>query len=315
MHELVTIIVPVYNTGAYLSPCLESLIAQTHRDLEIILVDDGSTDGSGAICDDFARRDERIKVIHQKNSGVSSARNAGLENASGTYLTFVDADDALLPYAVETALQYLRETDADVVTYGWQRQFDDEGHIEECCAEFTCESDLPAVIREILMHYNAYGGGYPWNKLWRTDSEISCFDTELHYFEDLEWVIRMLLRVRKIAVCPECLYRYRVHSGSISNDPSKAERRELGYHRSMERIIDDLSALPVLQSWFSVKYAPEIVNGVIYATRYEFPSLRTYLLLRMKKTTGMILTSRHIPVKIKVRCILIHLFISLRLIT
>lgn len=99
MNELVTIIVPVYNTGAYLSPCLESLIAQTHRDLEIILVDDGSTDGSGAICDDFARRDERIKVIHQKNSGVSAARNAGLENASGTYLTFVDADDALLPYA------------------------------------------------------------------------------------------------------------------------------------------------------------------------------------------------------------------------
>lgn len=315
MNELVTIIVPVYNTGAYLSPCLESLIAQTHRDLEIILVDDGSTDGSGAICDDFARRDERIKVIHQKNSGVSAARNAGLDNASGTYLTFVDADDALLPYAVETALQYLRETDADVVTYGWQRHFDDEGRIEECCTEFSYETDIPAVIREILMHYSAYGGGYPWNKLWRIEGTIPRFDRKLYYFEDLEWIVRMLLRVRRITVCPQCLYRYRIHCGSISNDPAKAERRELGYHRSMERIIDDLSALPVLQGWFSVKYAPEIVNGVIYATRYEFPSLRTYLLLRMKKNTGMILTSRHIPVKIKVKCILIHLFISLRLIT
>lgn len=312
MKELVTIIVPVYNAGVYLSPCLESLIAQSHRALEIILVDDGSTDGSGAVCDEFARLDGRVKVVHQENSGVSAARNKGLENASGAYLTFVDADDALLPHAVETALRYLWETDADVVTYGWRRQFED--HSEDCCAEFACETDIPAVIREILMHYSAYGGGYPWNKLWRRDSGVCKFAPELYYFEDLEWVIRMLLQTRKIAVCPECLYRYRVHSGSVSNDPEKAERRELGYHQSMERIIEDLKTLPELQDWFSAKYAPEIVNGVIFAAKHHFLLLQTYLLQRMKKITGMILTSRHIPVKIKVRCILIHLLISLHLI-
>lgn len=311
MNELVSIIVPVYNTGTYLAPCLESLTSQTHRNLEIILVDDGSTDGSGGVCDDFARRDGRVKVIHQKNSGVSAARNAGLENASGAYLTFVDADDALVPHTVETALRCLQDNDADVVTYGWQRQFED--YSEVCCDEFACETDIPAVVREILMHYSAYGGGYPWNKLWRVGLEMPRFNPELYYFEDLEWVIRMLLRVRKLAVCPECLYRYRVHSGSVSNDPAKAERRELGYHRSMERIIDDLAFLPELQSWFSMKYAPEIVNGVLYAVKNRYPQLRSYLSGRLHEVKGVLLRSDAVSAKIKFRCRILYMMQFLHL--
>ena len=314
MNDLVSIIVPVYNTGEYLVPCLQSLCDQSYKNLEIILVDDGSTDGSGAICDEFAQRDDRVRVIHQKNTGVSSARNAGLDLASGDYLTFVDADDGLLPEAVETALRYLRENDADVVTYGWQKIFSDDGHTEECAEPFSCTEDIPGVLREILEHYSAFGGGYPWNKLWRNNGNVARFERELYYFEDLEWVIRMLLGIQRIVVCPDCLYRYRIHAGSVSNDPAKRERRELGYHRSIERIIDDLAVQPELRNWFEIKYAPEIVNGVVFASKHRFSLLQTYLLQRMKKNTGMILNSRYIPVKIKVRCILIYLVIPLRLI-
>lgn len=315
MNELVTIIVPVYNTGAYLSPCLESLIAQTHRDLEIILVDDGSTDGSGAICDDFARRDERIKVIHQKNSGVSSARNAGLENASGTYLTFVDADDGLVPHGLETALRYLRENDADMVTYGWKRHFMEDGRTEPCAEPFLSTRDISNVLGRVLTDYSACGGGYPWNKLWRVRGAVPRFDPELYYFEDLEWVVRMLLQTESIVVCPECLYDYRIHSASISRDPAKAERRELGYHRSMEKIIRSLAVMPELQSWFFTKYAPEIVNGVIHSIKHRFPLLRTYLLGRMTQNSRVILESRMISASVKIKCILLRLLSLAHLIT
>ena len=93
MTDLVTIIVPVYRVEAYLDECVESLVSQTHPDLDIILVDDGSPDGSGFICDQWATRDERIRVIHKPNGGLSSARNAGLDAARGAFITFVDADD------------------------------------------------------------------------------------------------------------------------------------------------------------------------------------------------------------------------------
>ena len=305
MDELVSIIVPVYNTGEYLAPCVESLIAQTYQNIEIILVNDGSTDGSGAVCDEFSRRDERVKVVHQKNSGVSAARNAGLERASGTFLTFVDSDDLLVPHALETALGYLQETDADMVTYGWQKQFED--HTEDCCAEREICEDIPAAIREMLMHYSAYGGGYPWNKLWRAVREIPRFDTELYYFEDLEWVIRMLLPVRRIAVCPECLYRYRIHAGSVSNDPAKTERRELGYHRSVERIIAGLAGQTQLRDWFAMKYAPEIVNGILYAVKNRQPKLRAYLCGRLQEEKSAILRSEAVSPKIKFRCQILSL--------
>ena len=92
-ETLLSVIVPVYNVEAYLVKCVESILNQTYPNLEVILVDDGSPDGSGAICDTFADKDSRVKVIHKPNGGLSSARNAGLEEASGEYITFVDSDD------------------------------------------------------------------------------------------------------------------------------------------------------------------------------------------------------------------------------
>ena len=320
MEQLISIIVPVYNTGEYLAPCIESLITQTYRNLDIILVDDGSTDGSSAVCDEFARRDSRIHVLHQENAGVSAARNAGLDAASGTYLTFVDSDDLLIPQAMELALACLQENDCDMVTYGWMNlRIGDDSHTDSV-GNFEICTDPADAIQQMLSHYSAYGGGYPWNKLWRRDASlfggsIPRFSPDLYYFEDLEWVIRMMLHVRKFAVCPECLYQYRIHGSSVSQDSAKAERRELGYHQSMERIIDSLAVLPDLQNWFSQKYCPEIVNGIIHATKYRFRTTRSYLLQRMALNQRIILNSHMIPGKVKIKCVLIHLFVLLRLIT
>lgn len=111
---MVSVIVPVFNVKPYLAECLDSIIHQTYTDLQIILIDDGSTDGSGAVCDAYAAKDARIRVVHQENRGLSAARNRGIELATGEYLNFVDSDDYLLPDCIETLLKLCIEHDADM---------------------------------------------------------------------------------------------------------------------------------------------------------------------------------------------------------
>jgi len=113
---LVSVIVPVYKAEPYLSVCIESIRRQTHKNLEIILIDDGSPDGCPRICDEYADRDARIHVIHQENRGVSAARNEGLEHAKGEFFAFVDSDDELMPHAVEFLLRDMHEYNADMVS-------------------------------------------------------------------------------------------------------------------------------------------------------------------------------------------------------
>ena len=116
VDSLVSIIVPVYGTEAYLPECIESITAQTYSDIELILVDDQSPDGCPQICDAYAQKDDRITVIHQKNTGVSGARNTGIRHSRGAYLMFVDSDDGLFPNAVETMLADMWEHGADIVS-------------------------------------------------------------------------------------------------------------------------------------------------------------------------------------------------------
>ena len=117
---MVTVIIPVYKAEQYLARCIDSVLAQTYGDLEIILVDDGSPDGCGAICDEYAAKDSRIKVIHQENAGVSAARNAGMELASGEYLAFIDSDDFIGVQMYEQMLRVAEETHAQVVECNYQ---------------------------------------------------------------------------------------------------------------------------------------------------------------------------------------------------
>ena len=112
---LISVIIPVYNTKPYLNACLESVVGQTYRELEIILVDDGSTDGSGELCDEWERKDPRIRVIHKANGGQCEARNMGMEIAAGEYIGFVDSDDVISPRMYETLIAAMEQYHADVV--------------------------------------------------------------------------------------------------------------------------------------------------------------------------------------------------------
>ncbi len=115
----ISIIVPVYNTAKYLPNCFDSIIAQTYTDYEVIVVDDGSTDGSAAICDQYAERDSRFRVVHKRNEGVSSARNIGLDKVGGQYIAFIDSDDTILPTMLEDLIRIAEAENADIVQSAW----------------------------------------------------------------------------------------------------------------------------------------------------------------------------------------------------
>ena len=214
MNELISVIVPVYNTGAYLVPCMESLLDQTHQNIEIILVDDGSTDGSEAVCDEFARRDSRAKVIHQKNSGVSAARNAGLETAEGEYVFFLDSDDILPPDSLE---QLLTEIAPGGLVSGSMHRL----HGDVLCEEGLQLPDRrlsPEEMLYLLFHEEELGyQGFLWNKLFdlRLIREHGLrFDPAIRYNEDRLFITEYLLQAREAAMIPDVVYLYRIHAAS-----------------------------------------------------------------------------------------------------
>lgn len=278
----VSIVVPVYNGEKYLSRCIESILKQSYQDIELLLINDCSTDGTAGICERYEQLDPRIIFKNQCNQGVSSARNSGILSASGQYITFVDADDELCDNAIETALCYLHQTEADVVTYGWFRCYEKNDMVESVCENYEILTDQEVILRRMLEHYSSCGGGYPWNKLWRIAAfeAICLFDPQLYFFEDMEWCVRMILKIQKLVICPECLYRYSVHQSSVSNQKEKRERREIGYHQAMKQIIWDLKDHPQCASWLEKKYFSEIINGILFSIERGYRHLYRQLMDR-----------------------------------
>ncbi len=148
----VSLIIPVYNTVNYLRRCLESAVSQTYKNMEIICVDDGSTDGSEKIVDEFAARDRRVVVVHQVNRGESHARNTGLRIASGDYIGFMDCDDWIEPDMYETLVRALEEAEADMAIAGFYREFEEAGK-----SRITVQNEKPvdpkAFDGEMLLRY------------------------------------------------------------------------------------------------------------------------------------------------------------------
>lgn len=307
--RMVSIVVPIYNAEKYIDRCIKSILNQSYHNLQLILINDGSTDYSLQLCQKFAREDERVEVVSQKNAGVSSARNTGLSLATGELITFVDSDDFLIKSAIETALQYIDMTCADVVVYGWKRIYEESERYDEIIEQYEVVNDQTVIIRKILEHYSAYGGGYPWNKIWRRkafmDESMPLFDLQLSFFEDLEWVIKSMLCVKRLVVCPECLYNYSVRKFSVTNTTANNEEKEISYHMALAKIISEIGSMPDLQMWLKKKYYPEIVNGIVHAKRQNWHQVEEYLSKRLQDAKEIIICSKEIPVKIKIRCFLL----------
>ena len=216
---MISIIVPIYNVEKYLPQCVESLINQNYRDIEIILVDDGSPDKCPEICDAYARKDDRICVIHKQNGGESSARNAGLRASTGEYIGFVDPDDWVAPEMYEKMLQAINENQADLVVCGYEYCHDD-GTIDETrkyirrSMEILSQkdmmqrcSDIPPTIRHVV-----------WNKLFhKSIIQNLVFQESLRASMDVKLLTEYLLKIQKAVFLHEPFYYNRVRPGSATH--------------------------------------------------------------------------------------------------
>ncbi len=213
MSSLISIIIPVYNVKDYLEKCLHSVCGQTYRNLEIIVVDDGSTDGSGEICDRFAQTDSRIKVIHQLNSGQSCARNKGLSIAQGKYIGFVDSDDWVEPDMYEFLCRLLEDNDADISVCAHYIERTATTEVRYSSGMLTSFSGAEAV-RAVIDDKRVRN--YLWDKLYKRELFDEIRFPEGQIFEDMAVSYRILHKAHRVVMqdCPK--YHYLQREGSTT---------------------------------------------------------------------------------------------------
>lgn len=213
MSEKVSVIVPVYNVETYLEKCVESVLCQTYADYELILVDDGSTDGSGTLCDSLAQRDTRIRVLHQENQGLSGARNAGLSATAGQWVIFLDSDDFWgSSDLLERLVSYTEENSCEVVCFNYRRVWDDgkTGAMEMPFS--TPTTDVVALVRSNTYVSSACTKIISRALLERADIRF----IPRVYSEDVLWSLKLLRDAERIGYVPDVWYGYLVRTGSIT---------------------------------------------------------------------------------------------------
>ncbi|WP_305084272.1 glycosyltransferase family 2 protein [uncultured Faecalibaculum sp.] len=235
MDDLISVIIPVYNVENYLEECLLSVKNQSYQNLEIILVNDGSTDASPEICKEFAKSDNRIRLINKVNGGLSDARNVGITTSTGEWITFVDSDDTVSIDYCSSMLDAARRNDSDLVIGGVKKFFDDSCEIEKDCARTTkCYSSHDALID----YYYRKLPGYACGSLVKREIIEDLRFPVGKCFEDAYFVPRMLQRTSKISYCEENIYFYRQRSGSIVN--SKFSRKNLDQYYMVAELPESL---------------------------------------------------------------------------
>lgn len=208
-----SIIVPVYNVEAYLQACVESLIAEDMSNVEVILVDDGSTDGSGALCDELAKRYPCIQCIHKENEGVSAARNDGLNAAKGKYVLFVDADDLIAPRGIDAVLNWVRENHADICFLQVHKLYPDGTMKDQ--GDCITHAGICGKDKTEVMRYLASRPKYPgsvWAKIFRRDflrEKQLLFVKGRKYGEDLSFMMACLLAAQQFDALDMPFYQYR----------------------------------------------------------------------------------------------------------
>ena len=218
--DLISIIVPIYNAEKVIKRCIESISRQSYEMLEIILVDDGSTDQSLEICEDMSEKDSRIKIIHQNNGGVSRARNTGLKKATGQYIMMVDSDDYLYERAVELMLREIKKNKADLAICGFERGMDEAFPFSiDLSLKSSVIDNREALNRIYKNDYCALQYVAPWAKLYARRLFDNIIYPEGKIFEDIYITHHRLYKCGRIAVLPQRMVYYSFCDNSLMNKP------------------------------------------------------------------------------------------------
>lgn len=247
MYPTISIIIPVYNVEPYLERCVDSILAQTSKDFELIMVDDGSTDGCGKICDNYAKMDSRIKVIHQNNGGLSAARNTGLNHATGEYVYFVDSDDFVSPVLLEKCLEVI--DGYDMVAFNYQ-PVDEKGEAVEGPSNFeligslrwNSEEEKSCYLMKTFFHYKYLGWSACMRLLRRNIIErnnIRFADNNKIYAEDMFFSYCYELHCNSIVCIEDVLYYYTQRSGSIMDEQKTNEILNLNRLNELSKALNN----------------------------------------------------------------------------
>ncbi len=296
--ELISIIVPVYNVEKYLERCVRSLVNQTYRNIEIILVDDGSPDNSGKLCDELAKTDYRIRVIHKENGGVSSARNVALGQAQGKYIGFVDSDDWVESNMFSTLVQALENNKAQFVSCDLFQEIEktESSNINEKAAE--CEViEVKAPYRDIIAVPQI--AGYLCNKLFVKQLVTQHLDEELAQNEDLLFVVQYLQNVNKMVHIPQKLYHYQMGDFTTS---VRLNERILTLPKAYEKILSEYRVSASEYAWLIEKNLLKIFLNL--KGRYKLSKAKDKSILAMinggiKRYRKTVLKSKKISAKEK----------------
>jgi glycosyltransferase involved in cell wall biosynthesis len=222
-YKKITVIVPVFDVEDYLAECVNSVIEQTYKNLEIILVDDGSKDSSLDICNDFAKKDKRVKVIHKKNKGVSSARNSALDISSGDFIVFVDGDDFIAKDMIELLYKNLIKNKCDISICSYVEYFGNTRKVESTNKTKFMSSFFG--LESIL--YQCQISNSPWAKLYKKSLFDGIrFPEDVSVAEDLEVAYKVFSSAKNIIVSPSKKYYYRLRSGSAVNSQFNLKRMD-----------------------------------------------------------------------------------------
>lgn len=274
MHDLISVIMPVYNVETYLPESIESVLCQDHQALELILIDDGSTDRSGAICDAYAAKDSRVRVIHQQNGGAAAAKNAGLRAASGMYLSFVDSDDFLEPNVFGYMIKTLKEQDADAAQFSFQDLYRNRTE--------------PQILQPCVMNEREYLVRFTkdwtcpllWNKLYKRCLFDGIFFEEGHKIDDEYFTYQGFLDPCKVVFDDKVIYNYRKRASSVMSSPAAGEQRILDCIDSIvKRREKVVGRWPELRRAFDENYLDAIwyLSGNINSTDKTITALKQHL--------------------------------------
>ena len=296
-NELISVIVCVYNVEKYLTKCIESIINQSYKNLEIILIDDGSTDESGRICDNYAKRDSRIKVIHQKNKGVSATRNVGLKAISGNYFGFVDSDDYLCSNYYSNMYEAMINNNADLVfcdILQINTLTNKEYLINKEVDSFICNSkkDILSLLFKESRIIN------PINKLYKKSifNDLKYPSDIIH--EDTFLIIDILNKCNCVVYINEPLYNRIIHNNSIMTSKTNSRIQEIiSYNHWLETLTNDYDKN--LYNLCIIKILNSIINNYCYL--YDELSIYEKEKLKIEFNKYLKLKSKPLPIKYKIK--------------
>lgn len=268
MKETISVIIPVYNVKKYLPEALESVLKQDYQKLQVILIDDGSTDESAEICDEYAKIDNRIIVIHQKNGGAASAKNTGLRAATGEYLAFLDSDDYLEKGAYTFMVEQMKKYHADIVQCCFQNVFRDKIETQmrfSKIEEHTCVSYLELFTKE-------WTCGLLWDKLYQRKLFEGVFFEEGHKIDDEFFTYKGVMNATKIVRVPRIIYNYRKRLSGVMLAKDSQEKivfDKLEYLSMRRKLVTE--RFPELKTAFDEHY----LNMLLILSRDSYVSVES----------------------------------------